>query len=197
MTPLKSTVSAMALALAGLTTLATTAVAQQQTRPQTQAPQTQAPQTQATAPTPSWQRFASTDQRFSVLMPGPPTQDTGQSTSGRTVLHRFYVSPNAQATYIVQVSEPATGKARYTVPEDIAQRYAKGSGTDVVSQHAVTFAGQQGREGTFRDAKTNTEHRVVWIVANNRTYLIAAAGPEQFVESANAKRFFDSFRLNG
>ncbi len=188
---LRTTFLSGAFALAGVIAITAAAVAQQAT------PQTNRQQ-QTAAGTPSWQPFTSSQFGFSVQMPGQPTENAAPSASGRSTLHRFYVSsPNGDTMYLVQVSEPQAGQTRLTVPEDIAQRYARGSGTEVVSQRATTFAGKPGREATFHDAKNNLDHRVVWVVANNHAYLIAAAGSHQFVDGANARHFFDSFRLNG
>ncbi len=180
-TALRTTLFAVALALAGLTGAALA----QQASPQTQA---------ATRP-PSWQPFSSSGYGFSVLMPGTPTENSTPSQSGRSTLHRFYTAPGGNTMYLVQVSEPKSGRTRASIPDDIADRYARGSGTTVVSQRSVTFAGQPGREATFHDTKNNVEHRVVWILANKHAYLIAAAGSRQFIDGGNARRFFDSFRL--
>lgn len=187
MTHTFGTTLAVALALAGLT-VATTGAGLAQQAP---------PQTQTAASTPSWQRFTSRDYGFSALMPGSPTQNNTASASGRSTLHRFYVAPSGGDTmYLVQVSQPPPDRMHAGIPADIADRYARGSGTQVVSQRTTTFAGQQGREATFHDAKTNMEHHVIWVLANGHAYLIAVAGSRQFVDGANAKRFLASFRLN-
>ncbi len=141
-----------------------------------------------------WRRLSSEAFKFSVIMPGEPQEQTLDAEN--TVTHQFFSRLYAgRSAFMVRVQRAAPNYFFTTVPDGVAERYARAVDITLDSQRALTFAGAPAREALCHDG--NVEHRVVWLVANNSLYVVAAAGPAPFRAGADARRFFESFQLIG
>jgi hypothetical protein len=145
-----------------------------------------------------FERFRSAAGRFSLDMPGQP-EITEQSADG-IAIHKFSVAVPAtlSAFRLVYFDVPESVKGKN--PQDVIQAYETGS--------RAGAAFKENKEITLGEGKApGREYRLVaadGVFVRERTYLaggrlyslhVAALRDQDFLTSAEANRFFDSFQL--
>jgi hypothetical protein len=139
-----------------------------------------------------WRKLTSEAFRFSVTMPGEPQEQILEAEN--TVTHQFFLRlQGGRSAFMVRIQRAEPNYFFTVVPDGVAERYVRAVAITLDSQRAFTFAGARAHEALCHDGEV--EHRVIWLVANNSLYVVAAAGPSPFRDGADARRFFESFQL--
>ncbi len=150
----------------------------------------------------AWKEFSSKVGKFSVTIPGTPTEATQvyQSPIGPITVHMFTVPAANNAGAFV------TAFADYPVHADQKIDVEKGldgardgllkniPGSKLVSEKKISLEGHPGRElKVDLSGKGAARWRIIFV--KHRQYQAAVLGPDEMTTSKEADLFFDSFRL--
>jgi hypothetical protein len=130
-----------------------------------------------------WQRFTSSEGRFSVLFPGEPEQSQqplNDGTSSESTLYIFRVERSQElVVYLVAYldialpSEGASANLKETALDSGQQGFLKGSGATLVSASKTSLGGHPGKDFKFQKAGSFVG-RARFFLVENRLYQIVA-----------------------
>jgi hypothetical protein len=151
----------------------------------------QQPQAPASSPTPAqggWQKFKSSDGRFSVAFPAAPTEQKSDGEGGL----KGYLAESAQGFYIVMYGDSATTDDAKQIANALPQEFVKGMKGKITRQRNIFLKKNPGSEFYFEitaeGEKVNGKGRIYQV--GKRVYILVSAAPEQ-----ESGRFFNSFGL--
>ncbi|MBN1431094.1 MAG: hypothetical protein JXB07_22180 [Anaerolineae bacterium] len=147
-------------------------------------------QLSATPPT----EFVSDEGKFSVLMPGTPTEETQTTTDG-TDIHMFSVEDWGDA-YLVGYSDFPQDIIEGTDAEmllDFARDGAAGDGT-ILSETSITINGYPGRALEIDSSDDDIVLYANIYLVDNRLYQVIVTSGDG-TRSAKVSEFLDSFKL--
>jgi hypothetical protein len=151
----------------------------------------QQPQAPVTSPTPTqsgWQKFKSSDGRFSVAFPAAPTEQKSDGEGGL----KGYLAESAQGFYIVMYGDSATAAEAKQITSVLPQEFVKGMKGRIIRQRNIFLQKNPGSEFLFEvtaeGEKVNGKGRIYQV--GKRVYILVSAAPEQ-----ESGRFFNSFGL--
>lgn len=150
----------------------------------------QAQQDQSTA------TFTSKEGAFSVILPGTPKEKSEDisSNNGPTTLHTFIVERDeGRRFFLVGYSDYQTKLDADTSLTNVISGQVESLKGKITSDKTVTLAGYPGRSVTI-EAEGIDFYSTVY-VAGNRLYQIMCGVPKVDAMPADAKAFFDSFRI--
>jgi hypothetical protein len=152
------------------------------------------PATIATAP--GWELFNSDKGRFSVMMPGIPTDkvEVTQSEHGPYTTHLFVIRGAKSVFLLGWVDYDPTFNFDPTGELDLnRENFIKGVKATLIENPRVTLAGYQAIEFTAQTADTIYKSRVYMV--GRRPYQLVTGTPRNVDDTVNVNRFFDSFRV--
>jgi hypothetical protein len=150
----------------------------------------------ASAQEPPLQSFTSAEGRFTVMLPGTPTQDTATDSSGTT--HRFYVLV-AGGSVVSIMSYKDIANAAGRAPQALLASERDGvvnarSGRTLTSDAEINLNGVPGRAFTVIN-KGGINRTVHVYLAGTRLYELQVL----FINNrpaAHAEQFFNSLRIH-
>jgi hypothetical protein len=162
---------------------------------------TKAPTREAVATSQSsggWQTFISDEGGFSIDMPGKPTNSTQPSSAGTTT-YLFSLTKGSDS-YLASYTDVPVNLAELD-PEQLLDNGRDGAlnstGGELVEESKITLGKYPGRDFTYKITALNGNIRQRAYVVDQRLYQIVTTGPGNAVNSADAEKFFDSFKLTG
>jgi hypothetical protein len=151
-------------------------------------------------PFPDWQEVSSEEGRYSVVMPGAPTQttDTGQTPGGSADVH-YAVSEGQGRQYGVSyVDYPAgffEGLSLNVISENMSKMLSSQNGYSILGDSAVRAGGHEGRELRAESQDGKTSMRIRLFVVKDRMYDVTVLGAGEEAFSPEPDKFFDSYTL--
>jgi hypothetical protein len=137
--------------------------------------------------------FESVGSRFSVKMPGQPkeTMQTAPSSAGVIHVTLFASEISDNRAFVVAVTDLPAGT---TMDPDVAVTAAAANvkGT-MVSKDKATVDGRKGIEGLIK-TPNGVFVRIKACTVGSRLYQLQTIGPDAFVKSDAATKFYDSFK---
>jgi len=145
-----------------------------------------------------WVRLNPKGQGFSVLLPGTASEHEGKlTTKAGAVDVAYFLVEYKDLTYVVSVSKFPKGTLKADTQnkrlENARDGALESAGGELVSEKAVKLGTVPGRELLIDGKKAFVRTRIY--AAENRLYQTMAVGSKDKVHGANAKRFFDSFKI--
>ena len=147
--------------------------------------------TQQTLTRSPWQLFSFPAGKFTVSMPGKPTQESNTDEDG-FVTHDFTVV-NGETVYLVTYSE-LVKEATQLEPKEIFDAVCEGYANDgdkLVNQKEIKLSGHPGRSVDFK-ATDGTSGKASMYLIGNRLYQLILISHK----AEDGKQFFDSFQLS-
>lgn len=149
------------------------------------------------APAPDgWQTFTSQPGRFSILMPGVPTDkvETTPSEHGPFTTHLFVLRGDKSVFLIGWVDYDPNFNFDPTGELDLnRENFIKGVKATLVENRRVTLDGYQAIEFTAQTNDTIFRSRVYMV--GRRPYQLVTGTPKNMDDSYNINRFFSSFKV--
>jgi hypothetical protein len=147
-----------------------------------------------------WKEFTSPEGRFSVRMPGTPTDQAQKINSpvGTIELHVFVVEQSG-AQYLVAYNDYPEAMVRSGDPEKVLDGARNGVVANVrgklVSEVKITLQQFPGREVRVMipDGAQIMQTRLYFV--KNRLYQVGVVTPEADASSKDNLKFLDSFKL--
>ncbi len=148
---------------------------------------------------PDWKAFTPKGTTFSVTVPGQPTetQQTIKAAQG-TIGVRIFSLTTKEGTYVAGLTEhpeaavpKGQDQARLDQARDGAVQEAKGR---LRWEKKIVVDGKSGRE-FFVATETGHAVKIRLIADGPRLYQVMVVGNIRFLDSAEAARFIESFRL--
>jgi hypothetical protein len=181
--------------------------AQEHGRPRSNTPAPTPPKTSTTATTmrdssvpdsSGWVRFTSGLGRFSVLMPGTPTNqvETTQSEHGPYTTHLFILKDTPPSIYLIGWVDydPSFNFNRQAELEANRDNFVKGINATLLTSSPTTIDGYQAIEFVAETTDRVFKSRVYLV--GRRPYQIVIGTPKGQDDSAQTSRFFNSFKIN-
>jgi len=146
-----------------------------------------------------WNKFASPEGRFEILMPGEVKQFPVEIENefGSSVLH-MNVGTWDQTMLVVHWVDYPPDVAR-DLPEQLLDDSREGAldnlGGKLVSEKPIKLGRYEGRELLIEVAKQDRLFRARVYLVGNRLYQTVLFGPPKAVKSKEARRYLDSFKL--
>ena len=137
-----------------------------------------------------WQQFSSEAGKFTVLMPGKPTQESDTDADG-SITHNFTVV-RGETVYLVTYSELVDVVTQLN-PSEIFDAVCGGYAADgdkLVNQREIELSGYPGRSVELR-AKDGTSGKASMYLIGNRLYQLLLISPNL----EDGKQFFESFQV--
>lgn len=144
-----------------------------------------------------WTKFISEEGRFSVFMPGTPTEktETIQSEHGPYTTHLITLRGQRNVFLIGWVDyDPSFNFNRQTELEANRDNFVKGLNARLVETRSATIDGYQAIEFTAENVNRIFKSRVYMV--GRRPYQIVIGSPRGIDDSANVDRFFSSFKVS-
>jgi hypothetical protein len=142
--------------------------------------------------------YTSEEGRFAVRVPGTPRVSKKKTAAGETALATVE-QPNGRyvVAYLDLQTEPGEGAAMAQERLEKARDGAvSGVGGKVLADRPITLAGKYpGRDVTIELPGKDDLARDRMYLVNGRLYQVTATGRKWWVESADTRKFLDSFRL--
>ena len=138
----------------------------------------------------TWQQFSSLAGKFTVLLPGKPTQESDTDADG-SVTHDFTVV-DGETVYLVTYSElvkEVTQLKPTEIFDAVCDGYAK-DGDKLVNQREIELSGYPGRSVDLK-ATDGTSGKASMYLIGNRLYQLLLISSQ----AEDGKQFFDSFQL--
>jgi len=141
-----------------------------------------------------WKRFAPTEGRFAVLMPGTPSSQrrTTESARGKITEHSYGLATKSGLLEVVFANYPSVPNAKTELPANRDQ-FVKDTKTKVASEWPINYRGNPGIE--FRCENTESIFIVRLYIIGQTIYEIAAGGYRKQIEFDEVNRFLNSFQL--
>ena len=141
----------------------------------------------------SWKPITSSTGKFTVNMPGKPTEDVGKDENGLTS-KSFTLNSDSGLYSVSYLDFSAMGEVNSVQAQQLldgmASKFVEKSGAKLLSNRRITLAGYPGKEFTFAiNPKITGKGRIY--LTNNKLYILMAVAPE----SASFNTFLNSFRL--
>lgn len=145
-----------------------------------------------------WQLFTSAQGGFSIDMPGQPEAST-QPSSGGATSYVFSASKDGRSYMASYTDLPASasGFTPKQLLDSTRDGAATSSGGELVEEQEITLGQYPGRDFTLNVELLKNSIRQRAFLVGPRLYQIVTTGPGDDVNSADADRFFNSFRLAG
>lgn len=144
-----------------------------------------------------WSGFDPEKGKFTVAMPGTPTEKPNKEGSGDS-----WSSTADGMTYSVsyqQLNLPAgaadTDQAERVMDNEVTYVDTIEGGTITGQKKPLVVGGEPGRELDV-DVDGKTMRRIRMCVAGDRLYKVEVSGPKDKVASSDADSFLDSFRVS-
>jgi hypothetical protein len=145
-----------------------------------------------------WVRFTSGLGRFSVLMPGTPTNnvETTQSEHGPYTTHLFILKDTPPSVYLIGWVDydPTFNFNRQAELEANRDNFVKGIQATLLTSSPTTIDGYQAIEFVCETADRVFKSRVYMV--GRRPYQIVIGTPKGQDDSVQTSRFFNSFKIN-
>jgi hypothetical protein len=142
--------------------------------------------------------FTSPEGRFSVLMPGTPTDktETVDSEPEPYTTHMFISRDDPQRVYLVGWVDyhPSFNFNRLAELEANRDNFVKGVSAKLLSSHRLNIDGYQALEFTAENAEMIFKSRVY--IVGRRPYQIVIGSPKGIDDSAAVDQFFKSFKVS-
>jgi len=152
------------------------------------------------AGSPEWQTISPKDAGFSVSVRGQPNEkrETIKAAKGNIDI-RFFSLTAIEGTYVAgltrhpeSVVTAGQDQSRLDQARDGAVKLAKGR---ISGEKTMTVEGRAAREFFILATETGHAVKVRLIADRNRLYQLMVVGNTRFLDSPEAVRFMDSFRL--
>jgi hypothetical protein len=144
-----------------------------------------------------WVRFTSGLGRFSVLMPGTPTDkvETTQSEHGPYTTHFFIVKDIAPSVYFIGWVDydPSFNFNKQSELNANRDNFVKGMQATLLTSNPTTIDGYQAIEFVCETADRVFKSRVYMV--GRRPYQIFIGTPKGQDDSVQTSRFFNSFKI--
>jgi hypothetical protein len=150
---------------------------------------------------PDWKTVTPKDAGFRVSLPGEPVEkrETLKNAKGNVEI-RFYSLTDKEGTYVAGLTlHPeaaiAAGQDQFRLDQarDGAVKLAKGR---INGEKKISVEGKAAREFFIIGTETGHAVKVRLIADRNRLYQLMVVGNTRFLDSPEAARFMDSFRLS-
>jgi hypothetical protein len=151
----------------------------------------------------SWKEYSSNEGKYSVLMPGTPTNQTRNmnTPTGSITLYASALENN-DTGYVVTYNDIPESLSQVLTPELLLQSIRKSAVSNVqgklVDDQPITLASKYpGREiqVEIQDGKRVFRNRMY--IVGNRLYQVVFAGTKDEIFSKDANKFLDSFKILG
>jgi hypothetical protein len=158
---------------------------------------------QAMGPAAGWEKFNSTDGRFSVHLPGKPAFEAKEVDSpiGKLTLHAYSASNNRGyflASFGDYPSEPKDAAQIEKVLDSVADGVLKGLGAELISEvKKISLGANSGREFSAKKAEQGMQVVFTWRIylVGRRLYQLAAVTKESDAKSSEVSKFLTSFDI--
>lgn len=142
-----------------------------------------------------WQKFSSDEGRFTVLLPGTPSEEsqTDKTEDGIPYQEHYFSVTQPNAVYFVTYSDIAGEEVNQVDPDAVLKAATEGllsDGGKLVSNHEISLSGYPGREIQYRDSQGNLGNTRIFLVGGRLYQLVAIAS-----NSDDIQMFFNSFEL--
>ena len=145
-----------------------------------------------------WEKFSSTDGRFSVLVPLIPTNrtETVESEHGPYTTHLFVAKDAIERVFIIGWVDydPAFNFNRQSEMEANRDEFVKGVKARLLSTRTVIIDGYRTIEFTAENDEKVFKSRVYMV--GRRPYQITVGLPKGQEDSASVDRFLNSFKVS-
>ena len=155
-------------------------------------------------PMSKWEKFSSTEGKFSAWFPGAPIEKTQLITNAITTSeeHLFYVNPDIQDGYVItycdsEIFDEASksGKAHELLEKSASIVVSKAKGT-ILSEQTAKFENYPAREFEYKaGGKANYSAKVKYILVGKRVYSLTAVFLTGNPYSEDRANFFNHFQL--
>jgi hypothetical protein len=141
---------------------------------------------------------------FTVSLPGTPgeVKQTINTPLGPVEAKMFVVAnPSDKSGFLVGFNDYPAGVTQQGTPDQILDGARQGAvqnvpGAKLLAEKKVSVGDVPGREITM-DLGTAGQGRFRFFLAGSRLYQLGVTGTGEKVTSADAERFFNSFRITG
>jgi hypothetical protein len=148
----------------------------------------------------TWQTFTPQDQSFSILMPGKPKEkvETIATVVGNASLHMHVVDRGSSAFLIGYADLPpaAANAPLREYLDGVRGGMLQGVNGKVIVEKHITLDGHTGREFSFTSEKPKGKGAARIYRVKGRLYELLVLGRNIDPESADVRKFFDSFKLS-
>jgi len=144
-----------------------------------------------------WETFTSEAGRFSILMPGIPTDktETIDSQPGPYTTHLMTLRNPKNVFLIGWVDyDPDFNFTRHSEMEMNRDQFVKGISATLIDSRTVTIDGYRVLEFTAETAEKIFKSRVY--IIGRRPYQIVIGSPKGEEDSVNVNRFLNSFKIS-
>jgi hypothetical protein len=154
-----------------------------------------------------WSSFSSSEGKFRVLLPKPPTQSTQSSASpmGEAIVMHTFMTEVPSGAYSVSYAEFPTNlgvfdmfpEMRSKLENMIASKFVD-EGAKVLSQRKVQLSGYSGTEIQYEMSQPQPSRSVIrTYFVDTRAYFLGVTVPSSAKQASaeTANKFFDSFQL--
>ena len=153
----------------------------------------------------SWETFTSKEGKFSISLPGKPTEQKQQAPSalGQLDVHLFSVEPAADRAYVVSYTDYPDGSVtkenRDRVLDATTRGVVKSLKGRLVSETRISIGKDEspGREVLIELPGKASFYRGRVYAVKDRLFQAVLMGPEDFVQGKKADEYFASFKLEG
>ncbi|MGB3209054.1 MAG: hypothetical protein WBB28_29025 [Crinalium sp.] len=141
----------------------------------------------------NWKQVSSSTGKFTVNMPGKPTENTEKDEDGLTSKSFTLSSDSGYYSVIYldfsEIGEINSAQAKQFL-DMVPSKFSEGAGAKLLNHRSITLTGYQGKEFTFAiNPKMRGKGRAYF--ANNKLYILMAIAPE----TASFNTFLNSFRF--
>jgi hypothetical protein len=148
---------------------------------------------------PSWADVEPADGRFSIRMPGEPTEQTRTlKTVAGEIAMRIYAVEDSRASYMVSFADYPVDIVAASTPETVLDGARDGAAVNisgkVLHERAFVFQGHPARDVVVLDAM-EVELRMRIVLVGRRLYQVAFTTERGSPVDAVGVTFRDSFRL--
>src|SRR5262245_47356704 len=151
-----------------------------------------------------WETFSSKDGKYSVSLPGKPTESDKkvESAAGELTIHMALPSPNNDLAYLVTYNDypdAAIGGAdKEAMLDGVRDGNLKSFGGKVASEKKINIGKDKfpGREILLEKAGETTVYRARMYLVNNRLYQVVLVGAKDIATNKDTDKYLESFKLS-
>lgn len=153
---------------------------------------------------PDWREFTSAEGQFSVALPGTPVDKPRKAATavGQVDYHSYELElPRQGMSFAIAYFDfpvPVVSQQQLNLAfESRRKQVLEAASGKVAREETITLNGHPGRDIEFTIPDKPGRGYVRMLFVKPRMYLLLLDGPRVGVDSPEAKRFFESFRVTG
>ena len=151
-----------------------------------------------------WETFTSKDGKYSVSLPGKPTESEKKvdSSTGELTIHMALLAPNNDLAYLVTYNDypeaALSGTDKDGMLDNVRDLNLKSFGGKVASEKKINIGKDKfpGREILLEKPSETAVYRARIFLVNNRLYQIVIVAPKDIATNMGTDKYLESFKLS-